>query len=82
MRLPERQIRFSCQTQEKILSSLVSGDIMSKSPMTASLDHSVAECLELFRTHEFHALVVVDGDKVTGIITSHDLLFLAYDEKV
>ncbi|MDO9260395.1 MAG: CBS domain-containing protein [Flavobacteriaceae bacterium] len=48
--------------------------IMIKNVQTVHLNTSVKEATELFITKEYHALPVVDNDKLVGIITTTDIL--------
>ena len=48
--------------------------IMIRNIQTIHLNASVKEVTELFITKEYHALPVVDEDKLVGIITTTDVL--------
>lgn len=50
------------------------GDIMTREAVTVTLDDTVEQVNELFREFRFHHVVVVDHDKVVGVISDRDLL--------
>lgn len=54
-------------------------DIMSTKVTTASPDMTVLEALELFKKHSFRKLVIIEHDKLCGIITQKDLVKLFFE---
>ena len=50
------------------------GMIMTKALAKVSSDDRINTALEIFVINKFHALPVVDNDKLTGIITTYDIL--------
>lgn len=48
--------------------------VMVTNPVTVKSDSSIKEVAEILATKEFHALPVVDGDKLVGIVTTTDLI--------
>lgn len=50
-------------------------DIMEHQPISVTLDASVSDVADLFLTHRFQRVPVVDGKKVVGIIYRSRLLF-------
>jgi CBS domain-containing protein len=48
--------------------------IMQGKPVSISIDSKVKEVAEVLSEREFHALPVVDGDKLVGIVTTTDLI--------
>lgn len=53
-------------------------DVMVKEPVTISQSFTVREAARTLGSGDFHALPVVDGKKLVGLVTSTDLLnFLA-----
>jgi len=50
------------------------GDIMSKPVVTITPDKSIGEASDLMRSKGIRRLVVVDNDKLVGIITSDDII--------
>jgi CBS domain-containing protein len=49
-------------------------EIMRPDPITVAPETSTLEVLQLMRDHKVGALPVVDGDKLVGIVTEHDLI--------
>lgn len=49
-------------------------DVMNKSPVTVSKDATIRDAARVLGSHSFHALPVVDGEKLVGIVTSTDLI--------
>ncbi|MCA9257097.1 MAG: CBS domain-containing protein, partial [Phycisphaerales bacterium] len=52
-------------------------DIMIPDPYTATPETSTLEAIEIMRTHGVACLPVVEGDKLVGIVTEHDMLNIA-----
>lgn len=48
--------------------------VMSQNIVTVSSSSSIKEVAEIFATKEFHALPVVDNNKLVGIITTTDII--------
>ncbi len=49
-------------------------NIMKRSVVTASCDTSLTEIAGLMQKNNIHRIVIIDGGKVAGIVTSMDLL--------
>lgn len=48
--------------------------LMTRDPVTVSMDETVARIKHLFDTQRFHHLIVVEDTKVVGVISDRDLL--------
>ena len=48
--------------------------VMKKEIETVSSSHSIKEVAKILATKEFHALPVVDNNKLVGIVTTTDLI--------
>lgn len=55
-------------------------NIMTSNPVTVSAETPLEEALSLLSSGGFHALPVVEGNKIKGIVTEHDLL-VAYNKE-
>lgn len=55
-------------------------DVMSHSPVTVSPDAPIADVARLLVEKRVHRVLVTDGDKLEGILTSLDLVQLIADE--
>lgn len=53
--------------------------IMTANPMTIEQDDNLGLAADIILANRFHALPVVDGLELVGIITSHDLIRCYYD---
>lgn len=64
-----------------LLSSNLAKDVMESNVIKVNADDSIAHCVEIFKENYFHALPVVDeNDKLVGILTTFDLMILAYTQ--
>jgi CBS domain-containing protein len=62
-----------------MLTSNLAVDLMENNVITIAPDDLVEKCIQIFRENYFHALPVVDEKGVlVGMVTTYDLLMLAY----
>jgi len=66
---------------EKTYQNLTAKDIMTPHPIFVNPDDEVSLAADLFLENQYHALPVVEDGELVGIITSHDLLVHAYDQR-
>lgn len=59
---------------EGIFEMLSINQIMKHAPVTVSPDDSIKDAAAVLAQREFHALPVVDDDKLVGIITTTDIM--------
>ena len=59
---------------EAIFDMLSINQIMKHSPVTVSSTDTLKEAAQLLAEKEFHALPVVDDDRLVGIITTTDII--------
>lgn len=58
-------------------------EVMTTALAKLEADDTIRTAANLFRLNAFHSLPVVEeGDKLIGIITTHDLIALIDDEKI
>jgi acetoin utilization protein AcuB len=50
------------------------GDIMARRLVTVGMDDTLAVVQMLFRAHQFHHLLVIEGRSLVGVISDRDLL--------
>ncbi len=62
------------QVDTAVYSMLSIEQVMVSKPLTVQADLSIKEVAEILATKEFHALPVVDGEKLVGIVTTTDLI--------
>ncbi len=49
-------------------------DIMSPDPVSAQAHATIRQAATLFSEHDFHAVPVLEGDRVVGIVTTTDII--------
>lgn len=57
-------------------------DFMSSKVISVRPDDSVGLVADMFMTNDIHAVPVVDGDELVGIVTTHDLIKYAFTSPV
>lgn len=57
-----------------IYASLKVGEVMTKNPATVTAETTIKDAADLFELNMFHALPVVDGGKLVGIVSTFDLI--------
>lgn len=62
------------ESDEAIFDMLSINQIMKHSPTTVSPENSLQEAAKLLAEKEFHALPVVENEKLVGIITTTDII--------
>lgn len=63
---------------EALFSSLLIRDVMTEPVVTLREDQTVDEALQIFERNRFHAIPIVAGERLVGIVTPLDLLQLAF----
>jgi len=48
--------------------------IMTRDPVTVSMDHDLHRVKELFELYRFHHLLVLAGEQLVGLVSDRDLL--------
>ncbi len=61
-------------SDEAIFEMLSINQVMKHSPESINPNNTIKEAAEIFAKREFHALPVVDDDKLVGIITTTDII--------
>lgn len=57
-------------------------DMMTEYPMQLDPDDTIGLAADIFLANRFHALPVVDGNDLVGIVTTHDLIAFAFGTSV
>jgi CBS domain-containing protein len=65
---------------EAVLDMLSIDQVMSSNPRVVSSETSIKEVAEILAKEDFHSLPVVDGGKVSGIVTSTDVIKYLLDQ--
>ena len=55
-------------------------DVMIKDPITLASNGTIRDAAKALGTHSFHALPVVDGERLVGLVTSTDLIRYLADQ--
>ncbi len=63
---------------DKYFETLTAGMLMTPNPVTLSPDDPIELVADLIIENKYHALPIVDDDRLIGIITSHDLITFAF----
>lgn len=64
-----------------LLTSNLAKDMMEKNVLRVSENDTIGKCVDIFRENYFHALPVTDTEGILkGIITTYDLMILAYTD--
>ncbi|MEQ6166380.1 MULTISPECIES: CBS domain-containing protein [unclassified Ekhidna] len=61
-------------SDEAIFDMLSINQVMKHSPETVGSEDTLKQAAEILANREFHALPVVDGEKLVGIITTTDII--------
>jgi CBS domain-containing protein len=78
-------LSFNLDGREKVNAGyhvFTAKDIMTQYPMQLDPDDTVGLAADIFLANRFHALPVVDGNDLVGIVTSHDLIAFAFGSSV
>ncbi len=63
---------------QKLYRHMKAEEIMTQPVVTLSPDKTLADAAAIFEANDIHALPVVDGQQLVGIVTTHDLLNVCY----
>ncbi len=59
---------------ETALGLITVGEIMTSKVVTVEMDDSLEVIRDIFRKVKFHHLIVVDGEKIVGVLSDRDFL--------
>ncbi|MCR9015359.1 CBS domain-containing protein [Aquiflexum gelatinilyticum] len=65
---------------EAVLEILSINQVMTAKPKVVSEEDSIKDIAEIFANEEFHALPVVAGDELKGIVTTTDVIQYLLDQ--
>jgi CBS domain-containing protein len=65
---------------EAVLEILNIKQVMTSKPKVVGSNDSIRDVAVIFATEEFHALPVVDGDELKGIVTTTDIIKYMLDQ--
>lgn len=58
------------------------GDIMSRGAITAQQDTPIEELAGLMYSHRIHRVLIVDGERLTGIVSTMDILRAVMEKRI
>lgn len=62
------------EADDAVMEMLSVPQVMTAKPITINVDDSIKEVAEIFSKENFHALPVVDGNTLKGIVTTTDII--------
>lgn len=62
----------------EVFGGTLAQDVMTRNPLSIDTSDSVGLAADIILANKFHALPVLDGDELVGIITNHDLIKFAF----
>lgn len=74
------QLTSSSFRNKQVLGSQSAGERMTTQMAKVSPDDTLETCSDIFKENLFHCLPVIEDDKLLGIITTFDLLRIAYSK--
>jgi CBS domain-containing protein len=66
------------ELNRRLFKSLLAEEVMASNAVVLSPDDTISHAVELLSLNQFHALPVVEGEKLVGILTTYDLIKYAY----
>lgn len=64
---------------EKKYGSLQAQDFMTSYPMSLDPDDSIGLAADIFLANKYHALPIVEDQRLIGLVTTHDLLKFSFN---
>ncbi len=58
------------------------GDIMSRGAITAQQDTPIAELAGLMYSHRIHRVIILNGDRLAGIVSTMDILKAVMEKRI
>ncbi|MEZ4910884.1 MAG: CBS domain-containing protein [Saprospiraceae bacterium] len=59
--------------------STLAKDIMTPDPISLDVDDTVGLAADIFLSNKIHSIPILNGSKLAGIITNHDLIKFAFE---
>ncbi len=67
---------------EKEYEVLTARDLMTDHPLTLEPDDTIGLAADIFLANQFHAIPVVEDERLIGLITTHDLLMYSFNSPI
>jgi len=68
------ELQSSIEENNKLLSSLLAHEVMTKNPVCLELEDTLADAVDIFIENKIHSIIICNNKKVVGIITPVDIL--------
>ena len=78
----ERDVLTRIVATDRNPASTAVGEVMSSTLIVASINDSYETCLERMRQAHIRHLIVLDNDRMAGIVSMRDLMAVDLDEKL
>ena len=62
--------------------AICASDVMTKYPLSLSPEDSIGLAADIFLANKFHALPIIEGGVLVGLVTTHDLIAFSFDSPV
>lgn len=63
---------------ESMSKNVMVEELMTANPITIDADDTIGLAADIFLSNRLHALPVLDGSALVGVVTNHDLLHYSY----
>ena len=67
---------------EKMIRSISSKDLMTQAPETLAPNDTIETAANMLLRNRFHAIPIVDGEALVGIVTTLDLIAFSFNRSV
>lgn len=69
-------------TSDKRQAQFCAEDIMTKHPLSLDPEDTIGLAADIFLVNRFHALPIVEDERLAGLVTTHDLLLFSYGSPI
>ncbi len=67
---------------EKAYEKLTARDFMTEYPLVLDPDDTIGLAADIFMANKFHALPIIEDERLVGLVTTHDLLTYSFSSPV
>lgn len=61
---------------------LCAQDLMTEHPLTLEPEDTIGLAADIFLANQFHAIPVVEDERLVGLVTTHDLLLYSFNSPI
>lgn len=62
--------------------NLCAQDLMTQHPLTLEPEDTIGLAADIFLANQFHAIPVVEDERLIGLVTTHDLLLYSFNSPI